>query len=100
MIPSLQNLQVGSDTGVVRVESENRVGKWLWGEGWFDVEDEDLKKKRMDYLKSFDASKKRLSTRFLWREVQKRLPPEDTYPFNPRARPSILKKSIHDARRN
>ena len=69
MIPNLQNLQVGSDTGVVRVESENRVGKWLWGDGWFNMEGEDLKKKRMDYLKSFEASKRRLSTRLLWKEV-------------------------------
>ena len=97
MIPNLQNLQVGSDTGVVRVESENRVGKWLWGDGWFNMECEDLKKKRMDYLKSFEASKRRLSTRLLWKEVVQRPPPGDTYPFKPRARPSIRKTSIHDA---
>ena len=92
-------MQVGSDTGAL-VKTEMEVGNDLWGKGWSHVKNENLKKRRINYIKSFEAHPRQLSIDRLWSEVQKRLPPENTYPFNPRMRPSIHKKSIHDAQRN
>ena len=81
MLPNLQSLQAGSDTGV-RTVAKDLVGIKLWGHGWFYSCTPDIRKKRVAYLEGFGN----LSGKSLWQRVQEAPPEGEIESVHPNAR--------------